>query len=63
MAANAVKPRRPSIGFSPVHGGDMYESPGMYMWDGKPARRPKKGEHYLSGAKVQAWKAPQRPLN
>lgn len=58
LAANATTIRRPKIGFSPVMGGDIYESPGKYMWDGKPARCPKKGEHYLSGAKPQAWKAP-----
>lgn len=44
----------PAIGFTPVTG----ESPfGLYKWDGNPPRPPKKGEHYLSGAIPQAWKA------
>lgn len=27
-------------------------------WDGKPRRCPKKGEWYLSGAKIEAYRAP-----
>lgn len=59
VMAQPQKPiTRPKIGFVPVPGGDIYESPGRYTWDGKPMRCPKKGEHYLSGALPQAWKAP-----
>lgn len=46
--------KRPAINFKlvPAEGG------GHAKWDGKPMRPPKKGEYYLSGAKVTAYKAP-----
>ncbi|MFM7012568.1 MAG: hypothetical protein ACKO0Z_25095 [Betaproteobacteria bacterium] len=41
-----------------------FEMPGGYGWEGRRYtvlgyRTPKAGEHYLSGAIVQAWKAPR----
>lgn len=30
----------------------------MAAWDGEPRRPPKKGEWYLSGAEILAYKAP-----
>ena len=48
--------KRPKIGFEPVIGPRSPRA--RYIWDGEPARPPKKGEFYLSGAIPQAWKAP-----
>lgn len=48
---------KPAIGFTPVPvAGPPYGQ--RAAWDGEPARPPKKGELYLSGAKVTAYKAP-----
>lgn len=49
---------RPKIGFKPVPllGGDQRKQP-KAKWDGGPMRCPKKGEYYLSGAIVEAYKA------
>lgn len=60
--------KRPAIGFKPVNiitnvQGSKYRRPGkatcgQAKWDGQPARPPKKGELYLSGAVVTAYEAP-----
>lgn len=47
---------RPAIGFKPVGvEGPPYRQ--KAVWDGNPARPPKKGELYLSGAVVVAYRA------
>lgn len=52
---------RPAIGFKKVRAELEPGVPAWKMryaqWDGKPMRCPKKGELYLSGAVVQAYRA------
>lgn len=42
----------------PVHAEGRNSRAPKYCWDGNPARPPKSGEHYLSGAKPVAYRAP-----
>lgn len=44
----------PAIGRTPVRAENTRT---LYRWDGQPARVPKPGEYYLSGATVTAYKA------
>lgn len=49
---------RPAIGFAPVPGSAYLRQPlKQYRWDGQPARCPRRGEFYLSGAVVHAYQA------
>lgn len=52
---------RPAIGFKPVfmevEGRSVIPGSKQAKWDGKPMRKPKKGELFLSGAKVTAYRA------
>ncbi|MCY1283632.1 hypothetical protein D9M68_818040 [compost metagenome] len=51
--------KRPAIGFKPVHVAHTYGNNSLQAaWDGEPARPPRKGELYLSGALVTAYRAP-----
>lgn len=55
--------KRPAIGFKPVNmEGWQFRNGKGYIgkarWDGCAPRCPKKGEYYLSGAIVTAYKAP-----
>lgn len=45
--------KRPKIGFTPVPSGFRRYA----RWDGQPARSPRKGELFLSGAVVVAYRA------
>lgn len=47
---------QPAIGFKPVHAEGTRT---MHRWDGNPPRCPHKGEYYLSGAIVTAYRAGQ----
>ena len=47
----------PAIGRTPVPGEGFISRTSTYRWDGKPARVPKAGEYYLSGAIPTAYKA------
>lgn len=54
--------KKPFIGFKPVYISTLHRSNSgavQAKWDGKPARPPKKGELYLSGAIVSAYRALQ----
>lgn len=48
----------PKIGRAPVRGEGTNPRAPLYRWDGNPARPPKAGEYYLSGAEPVAYRAP-----
>jgi hypothetical protein len=49
---------RPAIGYQTVNGGTEETASMQFKWDGQPARPPRRGEYYLSGAIPEAWDAP-----
>ena len=47
----------PAIGRAPIRAEGHNSRAPMYRWDGNPARNPRKGEFYISGAIPTAYKA------
>lgn len=47
---------RPAVGRKPIFRPGI-SGPRWWQWDGEPPRAPRKGEHYLSGAVVEVYRA------